>query len=160
MRPYTHQFAAEQGPPTAHLALAQLYAARRAGPKDLVHAYMWFLIAGEQITQAKNHVNQSMTMEPLLEAEPRAAEWIRKKRKSTLIDRKSSQRIYCLIQRKISHSSRVPNRDPELNRPIYNFRFTRNLGVTRQMKIHHNSPTSHYVLKKVPAARLDQDGGL
>jgi TPR repeat protein len=82
MRPYTHpHIAAEQGPPTAYLALAQFYAARRAGPKDLVHAYMWFLIAGEQITQAKNHLNQSMTMEPLLEAEPRAAEWIRKKRK-------------------------------------------------------------------------------
>jgi hypothetical protein len=53
----------------------------RAEPKDPVHAYLWFLIAGEQITQAKNHVNQSMTMEQLLEAEPRAAEWIRKMRK-------------------------------------------------------------------------------
>jgi len=37
-----------------------------------------FLIAGERITQAKNHFNQSMTMEQLLEAEQRAAEWIRK----------------------------------------------------------------------------------
>jgi TPR repeat protein len=73
--------AAEQGLPTAQLALAQLYAARRAGPKDLVHAYMWFLIAGEQITQAKNHLNHSMTMEQLLKAEQRAAEWIRKMRK-------------------------------------------------------------------------------
>ena len=73
--------AAEQGLPTAQLALAQLYAARRAGPKDLVHAYMWFLIAGEQITQAKNHINQSMTMEQLLEAEQRVAEWIRKSKK-------------------------------------------------------------------------------
>ena len=73
--------AAEQGLPTAQIALAKLYAARRAGPKDLVHAYMWFLIAGEQITQAKNHLNQSMTMEQLLEAEQRAAEWIRKIRK-------------------------------------------------------------------------------
>ena len=73
--------AAEQGLPTAQIALAQLYAARRAGPKDLVLAYMWFLIAGEQITQAKNHLNQSMTMEQLLEAEQRAAEWIRKTRK-------------------------------------------------------------------------------
>ena len=53
----------------------------RAGLKDLVHAYMWFLIAGEQISQAKNHLNQSMTMEQLLEAEQRAAEWIRKMRK-------------------------------------------------------------------------------
>ena len=42
---------------------------------------VWFLIAAEQITQAKNHVNQSMTMEQLLESEQRAAEWIRKMRK-------------------------------------------------------------------------------
>jgi TPR repeat protein len=77
---YICERAAEQGLPTAQLALAQLYAARRAGPKDLVHAYTWFLIAGEQITQAKNHVNQSMNMGQLLEAEQRA-EWIRKMRK-------------------------------------------------------------------------------
>jgi hypothetical protein len=32
---------------------------------------MRFLIAGKPITLAKNHVNQSMTMEQLLEAEPR-----------------------------------------------------------------------------------------
>ncbi len=74
--------AAEQGLPTAQLALAQLYATRRAGPKDLVHAYTCFLIAGEQITQAKNHLNQSMTMEQLLEAEQRA-EWIRKDEKDS-----------------------------------------------------------------------------
>jgi hypothetical protein len=61
--------------------LAQLYAARRAGSKDLVQADMWFLTAGEQITQAKNHLNQSMTMEQLLEAEQRATEWIRKMKK-------------------------------------------------------------------------------
>jgi TPR repeat protein len=47
----------EAGPPTAQLALAQLYAARRASPKDLVHAYMWFLIASEQIIKAENYVN-------------------------------------------------------------------------------------------------------
>ncbi len=73
--------AADQGLPTAQLALAQLYAARRAGPKDLVQAYMWFLIASEQVTWAKNHVNKLMTMEQLLEAEQHAAEWIRKSKK-------------------------------------------------------------------------------
>jgi len=75
------QKAAEQGLPTAQLALAQLYSARQTGPKDLVYAYMWFLIANEQITRAKNHVNKTMTMEQLLEAEQRAAEWMRKTRK-------------------------------------------------------------------------------
>jgi hypothetical protein len=38
-------------------------------PKDLVEANMWFLIAGEQITRAKNHVNKTMTMKELLKAE-------------------------------------------------------------------------------------------
>jgi hypothetical protein len=42
---------------------------------------MWFLIGGEQITLAKNHVKQSMTMEQLLDAEQRSAEWIREMRK-------------------------------------------------------------------------------
>ena len=37
--------------------------------------------ASEQITQAKNHLNQSMTIEQLLEAEQRAVERIRKMRK-------------------------------------------------------------------------------
>ena len=56
---------------------------------------MWFLIAGEQIAQAKNHVNQSMPMEQLLEAEQRAAEWIRKKMRKIppSLNRKSSQRV-------------------------------------------------------------------
>ena len=52
-----------------------------ASPKHLVHAYMWFLIASEQITRAKNHLNKSMTMEQLLEAEQRATEWMRKTKK-------------------------------------------------------------------------------
>jgi two-component system nitrate/nitrite response regulator NarL len=75
------QKAAEQGLPIAQLALAQIYSARQTGPKDLVYAYMWFLIANEQITRAKNHVNKTMTMEHLLEAEQRAAEWMRKESK-------------------------------------------------------------------------------
>jgi TPR repeat protein len=72
------QKAAEEGLPTAQLGLAQLYAARRASPKD---PYMWFLIASEQITRARNNINESMTMEQLLEAEQRAAEWMRKSKK-------------------------------------------------------------------------------
>jgi hypothetical protein len=42
---------------------------------------MCFLIASEQITRAKNHINKTMTMEQLLEAEQRAAEWVRQARK-------------------------------------------------------------------------------
>jgi DNA-binding NarL/FixJ family response regulator len=75
------QKAADQGLPTAQLALAQIYSARRSGPKDLVNAYMWYLIVNEQIARARNHVNKIMTMEQLLEAEQRAAEWMRKTRR-------------------------------------------------------------------------------
>jgi hypothetical protein len=89
-----------------------------------VHAYMWFLIAGKQISQAKNYVNQSYDHGATARGRITSRRVDQKDEKdSTFVDRKSSQRIYCLIQRKISHSSRVPNRDPELHRPIYNFRF-------------------------------------
>src|SRR5579862_4415410 len=56
------QKAAEQGFPTAQFALAQLYSARRAGPRDLVQAYMWYLIVSEQLSGAKNNINKTMTM--------------------------------------------------------------------------------------------------
>jgi hypothetical protein len=46
-----------------------------------VYAYLWFLIASEQITRAKIRVNKAMTMEQLLEAEQRAAEWMGKTKK-------------------------------------------------------------------------------
>jgi DNA-binding NarL/FixJ family response regulator len=75
------QRAAEQGLPTAQLALAQIYSARRSGSKDFVSAYMWYLIVNEQIARARNHVNKAMTMEQLLEAEQKAAEWMRKTRR-------------------------------------------------------------------------------
>jgi hypothetical protein len=42
---------------------------------------MWYLIVNEQITRARNHVNNTMTMEQLLEAEQRAAEWMRRTRR-------------------------------------------------------------------------------
>jgi DNA-binding NarL/FixJ family response regulator len=70
--------AAEQGLPAAQLTLAKTLSARRSGPKDLVHAYMWYLIVSEQVTRAKNNVNKTMTTEELLEAEQSAAEWMRK----------------------------------------------------------------------------------
>ena len=75
------QKAAEQGLPTAQLALAHIYSARRSGPKDLVNAYVWYLIVNEQIARARNHVNKTMTMDQLLEAEQRAAEWMKKTKK-------------------------------------------------------------------------------
>ena len=43
--------------------------------------YMWYLIVNEQIARSRNHVNKTMTMDQLLEAEQRAAEWMKKTKK-------------------------------------------------------------------------------
>jgi len=82
------QKAAEQGSPTAQLALAQTHSARESGPTDLVNSYMWYLIVNEQIIRAKDDLNKMMTMEQLFEAEQRAAEWMRRTKKipSSLIE--------------------------------------------------------------------------
>jgi len=45
---------------------------------------MWFLIAGEQITQAKNHLNQSMTMEQLQLVIWYWADWLRRRKLAEL----------------------------------------------------------------------------
>jgi two-component system nitrate/nitrite response regulator NarL len=71
--------AAEEASPIAQLALAQMHATRRAG-KDLMQAYMWYLIASETISQAGKKVNESLTADELLQAELMAADWLARKR--------------------------------------------------------------------------------
>lgn len=70
------QKAAEQGVPVAQLALAQLYGSRRASPKDLVNAYMWYTIAREQVFRTSKTLHNSMTADELVEAKSKAAEWL------------------------------------------------------------------------------------
>ena len=70
------QQAAEQGAPIAQVALAQMHGVRRANSRDLMLAYMWYLIASEKISQAGKHVSQSLTTEELLRAEMMAADWL------------------------------------------------------------------------------------
>lgn len=77
------QKAAEQGLASAQVALAETYSARQSGSNDLVEAYMWYLIVGDEITRAKHKVSESMSMQQLLEAEHRAAEWMKNRRKPT-----------------------------------------------------------------------------
>jgi two-component system nitrate/nitrite response regulator NarL len=72
------QKAAEQGVPIAQLALAQMHGTRRANSKDLMQAYMWYLIASEKISQAGKNVSESLTTEDLLQAELLAADWLGK----------------------------------------------------------------------------------
>ena len=75
------QRAAEQGAPMAQLALAQLYGARRASPKDLIRSYMWYLIALEQLGFTRKGMTKMLTPEQVIEAEQRAADWLSKARK-------------------------------------------------------------------------------
>ena len=71
------QKAAEHGAPIAQLALAQLYLAKKASPKDVVSAYMWYSIANEQIARMRNDIRKMMTMEQRVEAEEGAADRLR-----------------------------------------------------------------------------------
>lgn len=70
--------AADQGAPIAQLALAQMHGSRRANSRDLMQAYMWYLIASEKISHAGKNVSESLTTEELLQAELMAAEWLAK----------------------------------------------------------------------------------
>ena len=70
------QRAAEKGSPEAQVALAQAYLARRAQPADLVHAYMWYLIASERVSQARSLVTEMLTPQEMNEAQQRARAWL------------------------------------------------------------------------------------
>lgn len=76
-----YQRAAEQGMATAQLELARYYWTRKSDPKDLVQAYKWYLIAGDQILRTSKTVGKALTMEQILQAEQMAAEWLKKTQK-------------------------------------------------------------------------------
>ena len=64
--------AASNGLPAAQLALAELYLSRRAQPDDLMHAYMWFLVAAERTAQTKSTLTGMLTPKQMQEAEQKA----------------------------------------------------------------------------------------
>ena len=70
------QKAAEAGLPAAQLALSQLYLVRRKDPKDVVHAYMWYLIALERASQGGKHIADLLTAEQIDEAQEKARAWL------------------------------------------------------------------------------------
>jgi len=71
--------AAEEGLPAAQFALAQMYWSRRSDPENMIYAYMWYLIATNQLLRWKNKVHKALPPDLLLQAEQRAAEWLRRK---------------------------------------------------------------------------------
>jgi len=67
---------AEAGLPAAQLALAQMYLARRRDPQDIVDAYMWYLVAIECASNAKDFITRMMTPQQLEEAKRKADAWL------------------------------------------------------------------------------------
>jgi hypothetical protein len=53
----------------------------KAGSKDIVQAYKWYLIASGQVLQTSKAVNRAKTMEQLLHAEQMATDWLGNARK-------------------------------------------------------------------------------
>ena len=75
---FRHEFAllqkaADAGLPVAQLALAQIYLARRTGPRDAVHAYTWYLVALERASQSKSLLTKMLTAEQIEEAHREAS---------------------------------------------------------------------------------------
>jgi len=67
------QKAADAGLPAAQLALAQIYLTRRTGPRDAVRAYVWYLVALERASQAKNLLTKMLTPQQIEEAHKEAS---------------------------------------------------------------------------------------
>jgi two-component system nitrate/nitrite response regulator NarL len=78
--------AAESGLPSAQLALAQLYLARRADAQDLVNAYMWYLVATERAFQARGSITKLLTAQQIDEAKQQASIWLSRLKQTALVD--------------------------------------------------------------------------
>jgi DNA-binding CsgD family transcriptional regulator len=76
------QKVAEQGVPIAQVAMAQMHGTRRTNSRDLMQAYMWYLIASEKISQAGKNVSESLAADELLQAKLMAADWLAKPRET------------------------------------------------------------------------------
>jgi two-component system, NarL family, nitrate/nitrite response regulator NarL len=70
------QKAAEAGLPAAQMALAQMYWARRADAQDLVHGYMWYLIAMQQASHATGAITKMLTAKQIEQAQEKASQWL------------------------------------------------------------------------------------
>jgi DNA-binding NarL/FixJ family response regulator len=86
------QKAAEQGQPTAQIALAQMYSQGKDIAKDVVSAYMWCLVSErtsldlkDEISAAKRRLAESLTTEQMVEAQERASDRLKKPPKASLL---------------------------------------------------------------------------
>jgi len=74
--------AAERGVPAAQFALARMYRSRRSDPEHMIHSYMWYLIATDQLSGARIQAGKSISPEQRMEAEQRATAWLTRRRGS------------------------------------------------------------------------------
>jgi len=81
--------AADQGMPSAQIALAEIYAQGRHVEEDPIAAYMWYLVSDqttvemkELISNAKRRLAESLTTEEILEAQMRASAHLKKAAKT------------------------------------------------------------------------------
>ncbi len=75
---------AEQGHAQAQVNLGIIYSQGRGVPKDSVQAYRWYTLAADQgdglAEKFKDHLEKSMTLDQLAEAQRLAREWRPKKK--------------------------------------------------------------------------------
>jgi DNA-binding NarL/FixJ family response regulator len=79
------QKAADQGEPAAQIALARMYWHGKGAPKDMVSAYMWYLVSErtsldmkDEISAAKRKLAESLTTEQVVEAQTKASAWLKR----------------------------------------------------------------------------------
>jgi two-component system nitrate/nitrite response regulator NarL len=87
--PAEYQKAAEDGIPTAQLALAQMYSEGKGVSRDLISAYMWYLVSErtsvelkDEISGAKRKLAESLSADQIVEAQRRASEKLKRPREA------------------------------------------------------------------------------
>jgi two-component system nitrate/nitrite response regulator NarL len=85
----SYKRAAEQGTPSAQIALAQIYAQGKQVEQDPIAAYMWYLVSEQTtvemkdvISNAKRRLAESLSTEEILEAQKKASAYLKKAARS------------------------------------------------------------------------------
>jgi len=86
----SQQRAAEQGVPSAQIALARFYSEGKQIERDSVAAYMWYLVSEQSllemrdvISNGKRRLAESLTTDEILEAQKKASDRLKKSAKLT-----------------------------------------------------------------------------
>ncbi len=72
--------AAEEGALSAQVLLAQVYSSAQSDPERMLEAYMWYMIAADRLSNERDNSRGTLSPELALEAERRAAAWLKNRR--------------------------------------------------------------------------------